>query len=155
MKSNAAASVRGVPIVGRISMASAGIGLLVALSLNGNIARAQDNGSSLPPPDTSSPRATLKTFIDYCNEFHRLTEADRYFDRRSPHHRPLIRGVLDCLDTGELPDYARDDIASESAACLKEILDRVALPPFEEVPDIRAIEAAGGPEKLSRWNVLV
>jgi MscS family membrane protein len=57
------------------------------------------------------------------------------------------------LDTGELPDYARDDIASESAACLKEILDRVALPPFEEVPDIGAIKAAGGPEELSRWNI--
>jgi len=153
MKSNAVASVRVMLSISCIGMAKTGIALLIVISLAGNVARAQDNGSSLPPPDTSNPRATLKTFIDYCNEFHRLTAADRYFDRRSPHHRPLIRGILDCLDTSELPDYARDDIASESAACLKEILDRVALPPFEDVPDIEAIEAAGGPGELSRWNI--
>ena len=153
MKSNAAASAQGVLSVRRIGMANRAIGLLVVISLAGNVATAQDSGSSLPPADTSSPRATLKTFIDSCNEFHRLTEADRYFDRRSPHHRPLVRGILDCLDTSELPDYARDDIASEAAACLKEILDRVALPAFDEIPDVAAIEAAGGPEKLFKWQI--
>ena len=87
----------------------------IMLSLASNIAAAQNDQSSLTLADTSSPRATLKTFIDYCNKFHRTTQADRYFDRRSPRHRPLVRGILDCLDTSELPDYARDDIASEAA----------------------------------------
>lgn len=138
---------------GSIGMIQIGIVLVVIMSSARNVATAQDSVSTLPTADTSSPRATLKTFIDSLNAFHRLTEADRYFDRRSPHHRQIVRNVLDCLDTSELPDYARDDIASEAAACLKEIIDRVALPPFEEIPDVEAIEVAGGPEKLSRWHL--
>jgi MscS family membrane protein len=134
-------------------MVNLGVVLLIALSLSDDVAGSQNDGAVLPPADTSSPRATLETFIGSCNVFYRLTEADRHFDRRSPHHRPRVRRILDCLDTSELPDYARNDIASEAAVCLKEILDRVALPPFEEMPDIEAIEAAGGPEKLSRWHI--
>lgn len=153
MKSKTHASVRPVTSFGRVVIASAKIGLLVVISLAANVAKAQDSSPSLVMADTSSPRATLKTFIGFCNEFHRLTEVDRYFDRRSPHHRPLIRGILDCLDTSELPDYARNDLASEAAACLKEILDRVALPPFDDIPDVAAIAAAGGPEKLSKWHI--
>ena len=130
MKSEVHASVRRVTSCGRAVMASAKIGLLVVIGLATSVARAQNNSPSLAMADTSCPRATLRTFIDFCNEFHRLTEADRYFDRRSPHHRPLVRGILDCLDTSKLPDYARDDIASEAAACLKEILDRVLTASF-------------------------
>ena len=153
MKSKSDGSIRRMTTCGRAVMAGAKIGLLVVISIAERVAEAQDNSSSLAMADTSSPRATLKTFIDFCNEFQQLTEADRYFDRRSPHHRPLVRGILDCLDTSELPDYARDDIASEAAACLKEIMDRVALPPFDEIPDVAAIEAAGEPEKLSKWQI--
>ena len=153
MKSKTHASVRLVTSFGRAVMASAKIGQLVVISFAADVARAQNSSPSFAMADTSSPHAMLKTFIDFCNEFHRLTEADRYFDRRSPLHRPLVRGILDCLDTSELPDYARDDRASEAAACLKEILDRVALPPFDEIPDFTAIAAAGGPEKLSRWHI--
>jgi MscS family membrane protein len=151
MKPIAIALFREMLSVGRAGMAYKGFVLLVLGSLVGSAARAQD-GASLPPADTSSPRATLNTFIDSCNEFYRLTKADRYFDRRSPHHRPRVRRILDCLDTSELPDYARDDIASEAAACLKEILDRTPLS-IEEAPDVEAVEAAGGPEQLSRWSI--
>ncbi len=129
------------------------IGLLIAIALWASVAMAQDSHSSLRLADTSSPRATLTTFIDYCNEFHRITTADRHFNRRSLQHRPIARGILDCLDTSELPDYARFDIASEAATCLKEILDRVELPSWEDVPDVAAIEAAGGPEKLAKWQI--
>ena len=145
MNSIAADSVRGVPSVGRIRMIDTWIVVVVVISLAGNVATAQDSGTSLPPADTSSPRGTLNTFIDSCNEFYRLTEADRHFRSTfSPIIEPLVRRILDCLDTRELPDYARDDIASEAAVCLKEILDRVALPPIEEIPDIEAIEAGRG-----------
>ena len=153
MKPKTHAPVQRVPSFGCTMVAIVKIGLLVVISLEANVAKGQNSSPSLAMADTSSPRATLKTFIDFCNEFHRLTLADRYFDRRSPNHRPLVRGILDCLDTSGLPDYARDDIASEAAACLKEIIDRVALPAFDEIPDVAAIEAAGGPEKLSKWQI--
>jgi MscS family membrane protein len=138
----------------RIGIASSRTALLVVICivLIGSAVNSQNN-ASLPPANTSSPRDTLKTFIDYCNAFYERTEADRHFDRRSPHQRPLVRGALDCLDTSELPDYARQDLAAEAAACLKEIIDRTELPPFAEIPDVAAIEAAGGPEQLSRWHI--
>jgi MscS family membrane protein len=114
---------------------------------------ATEEANVVRPADTSSPRATLKSFIDSCNEFHDLIERAHYFDRSKPQHYAPASRLLDCLDVSELPQFARDDIASEAAVCLKEILDRVKLPPYSEIPDIKAIEAAGGFEKLAQWRV--
>lgn len=103
--------------------------------------------------DTSSPRATLKTFIEACNELDRIIRSDKHLDRYSTMHHPLIERILDCLDVSEMPEFAREDVSGEVAVSLKEILDRVELPPLEEIPDIEAIDKAGGPEKLSRWQI--
>jgi MscS family membrane protein len=115
-------------------------------------ARAQE-GSNSRLAETSSPRATLYSFIDACNELHELIESERHFDRTSPEHRPIVRRILDCLDTSELPEHSRFEVASEAATCIKEILDRITIPPDDEIPDLTAIEAAGGPEKLVRWHM--
>ena len=61
--------------------------------------------------------------------------------------------ILDCLDASELPEFERLEATGEAAACLKEILDRVELPPYDEIPDAKAIEAAGGMEQLSQWRI--
>jgi MscS family membrane protein len=103
--------------------------------------------------DTSSPRDTLRSFIDGCNEYSELVQEDHYFDRNSPDHRHLAERILDCIDTSELPAFAREQRAGEVATCLKEILDREELPPWEKIPDVEAIEAAGGLERLSRWRI--
>ncbi|WP_230269181.1 mechanosensitive ion channel family protein [Blastopirellula sediminis] len=129
------------------------MGALIAFFLLPLEVMAQDAGANLAPPTTSSPRATLKTFIDYANEINRIIQDDRYLDRSDPRHRRLIRGVVDCLDVSQLPEYAREDKAAEAAVCLKEILDRTELPPWDEIPDLEAIDAAGGPEKLSKWQI--
>ena len=103
--------------------------------------------------DTSSPRATLRSFIDACNELYRMIEEIQYADLYSQRNRALIEQVLDCIDASELPDFAREERAGEVAVCLKEILDRHQLPPWEDIPDVAAIEASGGFEKLSRWRI--
>ncbi len=103
--------------------------------------------------DTSSPRATLKSFIDACNEVNRLIHSEKYFDRRSPEHAEVALKVLDCIDQSELPAYARIDLAGEVAVCIKEIIDREELPPWEEIPDEEHIEAAGGLEKFPLWRI--
>ena len=107
----------------------------------------------LLPADTSSPRAMLKSFIDSCNEAFGHIKSTKYYDRSSPEHRALGLRILDCLDVQGLPEYARQLAAGEAAVCLKEILDRVDLPPYDQIPDSEAIEAAGGPDKLSRWQI--
>ncbi|MBC8877224.1 MAG: mechanosensitive ion channel family protein [Planctomycetes bacterium] len=110
-------------------------------------------GEGVKAADTSSPRATLKSFIDACSEIHRIVHREKYFDRSSPEFAQIGRRVIDCLDISELPAFARDERAGEVAVCLKEILDRTELPPWDEIPDSEAIEAAGGFEKLSRWRI--
>lgn len=128
--------------------------LLLAFSLMGPLSpSAAQQTNVVPPSDTSSPRATLQAFIDSCNEMHKLIQLERYFDRTSPKHHPHAMRIIDCLDLSGVPEYERLNVASEAAACLKEILDRVDLPPFEEIPDSEAIRAAGGPEQLTRWRI--
>jgi MscS family membrane protein len=61
--------------------------------------------------------------------------------------------VFDTLDTSGLPAYALEDKAGEAAFYLKEILDRLEVPPWEDIPDHEAIEAAGGQEQLPLWQI--
>jgi len=127
----------------------------LCLALSTTPCRADDSRNALAPADTSSPRATLTTFIDACNEFNQLRRQERYLDRDSTRFRPVVRRLLDCLDTSQLPAYARLDQASEAAVCLKEVLDRVELPPLSEIPgpeDVAAAETDDS-ESLLRWQI--
>jgi MscS family membrane protein len=101
--------------------------------------------------DTSSPRATLESFINACNEANAHIRRAEYIDRSDVRQRPLVNRILDCLDVSELPQYVRRQGSAESAICLKEILDRVEIP--TDVPGQEEIEAAGGPEKLTRYQL--
>jgi MscS family membrane protein len=105
------------------------------------------------PADTSSPRATLKSFLDAMNEVYGLIESRKFLDRRNPQYRAIAMRALDTLDTSDLPAFARVDRAGEAALYLKEILDRLEVPPWEDIPDQTAIEAAGGPEQLPLWRI--
>ena len=102
--------------------------------------------------DTSSPRATLVSFIDTANEIYRVLQRDRFLDRDQPENRALGARVLDCLDISQLPEFARVEYGSEAAVCIKEILDRVELPSIDEIPDAEAV-AANGSDRDSRWRI--
>lgn len=114
---------------------------------------AQVTASEMRAADTSSPRSTLRSFIDACNKLYRLIEENQYVDADDEKTQALAAQVLDCVDATELPEFARVQRAGEVAVCLKEILDRHQLPRWEDIPDVAAIEAAGGFEKFSRWRV--
>ncbi len=103
--------------------------------------------------DTSSPRDTLRSFIDAGNELVALIKRDKFFDESLPEHRRVAERMLDCLDLSEIPLYSRQEMSGEVAVCLKEILDREELPAWEEIPGTPEIEAAGGYESLSIWRI--
>jgi len=103
--------------------------------------------------DTSSPRDTLRSFIEAANDSYDLIQKSGYVDRNSPVAHALAARIVDCIDASELPVFARRDRAADAAAALKEILDRVELPPWDEIPDASEIQAAGGYEELSRWRI--
>ena len=103
--------------------------------------------------DTSSPRATLKSFIEACNEVSELVDEAGYLDRNSADHGRIANRVVDCLNMSETPQFARFQRAAEVAVCIKEILDREEIPNWDQIPDTAEIEAAGGFEKLSTWRI--
>jgi MscS family membrane protein len=103
--------------------------------------------------DTSSPRGTLTLFLDSTNEIYEMTRGPQPLDRTSVEGEALVDRTLSCLDTSRLPEYAREHFAAEAAVCLKEVLDRIPLPPAEEIPGIEAIDTTGSGEKLERWQV--
>ncbi|WP_298868573.1 mechanosensitive ion channel family protein [uncultured Gimesia sp.] len=125
-------------------------GLLFCLSVSTNTAVAEST-SSFSPADTSSPRSTLKEFIDASNEIYGVVRDNKYIDRDSELIRSTAMRMLDCLDLSDLPAFASEARASEVAICLKEILDRTDLPPFDEIPGTEEVTAEG--DKLTRWRI--
>ncbi|MGI9455030.1 MAG: hypothetical protein ACR2NU_00625, partial [Aeoliella sp.] len=103
--------------------------------------------------DTSSPRGTLTLFLDSCNELHELIQKERYFNRTEPEYHRLGQRIISCLDTSQLPEYSREYFDAEAAFCLKEVLDRIPLPPAEKIPGIESVETTDGSEALVRWQV--
>ncbi len=105
----------------------------------------------LEPPSTTSPRATLRCFLETIREAHDLAQARGY-----------KRGVLSevereyfknrgfgCLDLSQVPPAQIDSARAEAATCLKEVLDRIELPPELEWPDEAAVAADG----IERWTI--
>jgi small-conductance mechanosensitive channel len=63
---------------------------------------------------------------------------------------------VECLNLSQVPKNLKKNTGYESAIMLKEVFDRIDLPPFEEIPDAKAIEAEEEKEKiteLSRYRI--
>jgi len=103
--------------------------------------------------DTSSPRATLNSLIQACNDIYDAIRRDRYLDPNIPEHRALAMRIIDCLDASQLPEYSRDKRAGEAAICLKEILDRVEIPLEADIPDDADMDVLGNEKNKYRWRV--
>ena len=126
------------------------IGLFLVLAPDSIWAQEEENFNSA---NTSSPRDTLKSFIDACNEVHRLGTATKNFNRYDPKHIAVIDRAVDCIDQSEFPAFARDERAAEVVVCIKEILDRIEMPPWEEIPDSAMMNATQGEEKLTHYRI--
>ena len=92
-------------------------------------------------------------FLDKTNEVYELTRSGRYVDRTEPEFMTPVTQIFHCLDLSEEPEYSREYYASEVAACLKEVLDRVTLPPSEEIPGPEDVSSLDGGEPLARWQI--
>jgi MscS family membrane protein len=122
--------------------------VLLALLAWPAAARAAED-HPLAPADTSSPRATLESF---------LTTVDAiYADLKSGPPSPAVRDrvrrriarLTSCLDLSEVAPSLVDSKRRQVAVNLKEVLDRIELPPAAEIPDAEAVAA----DKLTRWRV--
>lgn len=95
--------------------------------------------------DTSSPRDTLRTFI---RDFNQGMDAWSKDKTTAEIERPLRRAAA-TFDFSELPAFERISAVLTKMALLKEILDRVELPPFDQVPGDEEVEN----ENISRWLI--
>jgi MscS family membrane protein len=138
--------------------------LLLAIGL-GSPALAQPVAPDvhpLEPPDTSSPRATLQSFVENMKAASEAfislmtiyrQEPGLYFSAQAKVHHARYRTFLNravrCLDLTEVSPTLILRVSLESVLLLKEILDRVDLPDPASVPDAQAMSSAS----LDRWRV--
>jgi MscS family membrane protein len=112
------------------------ISLLVLL-----VSGATGAGHPLEPSDTSSPRATMESFLALTDEAaRRLVE---YRDAPSPATQKALmqagRKIRRLFDLSQVPPTARHEVAGEAYALLWDILARLELPDLEEIPDATAV----------------
>lgn len=118
---------------------------------HGRCAHAQTDPHPLAPPDLSSPRASLTNFLALMNGayFHWKTEGRTYENRVQ--RAAIARLAHQFFDLNDIAPAIRNNVGRETAVYLKEVLDRVALPSLEEIPDAQMIAGkAGG---MNRWTI--
>ncbi|MEM9353253.1 MAG: mechanosensitive ion channel family protein [Planctomycetota bacterium] len=109
--------------------------------------------SPLEPADTSSPRAMLRGFMQDSELAYRvLLESGRAAENLET-IEPVIRRLVQTCDMSEVPAYLHDYKVGEAIVCVREVIDRVGLPSWEEVPDAASLEEEGEHNGLQRWRV--
>jgi MscS family membrane protein len=103
----------------------------------------------LAPLDTSSPRATIASFRATIDRIYANIVAEENTPALWAANRRLIQQALTCLDISALPASLADSEGRQALVCLKEVLDRIPLPPAESIPDAAAAKADG----LKRWRL--
>ena len=125
------------PSIGRVLLM---LGAILTLTLQAVPASTE---YPLEPPDRSSPRATLTSFLDSINRAWELYSAgDPGFDEP-------FRNARGCLDLTDVPPLVFHELSAETALILKEVLDRIELPSTDEIPGVKEVEGLG----LTRWTV--
>jgi MscS family membrane protein len=100
----------------------------------------------LEPPNTASPQDTFRSFVRYINDAVQSWRAEQDATLINDAARRAMR----CLDLSQLPPAVRDELGIEKALLLKEILDRIELPDFEEIPGQEQVAAD---EALASWVI--
>ena len=106
----------------------------------------------LDAPDTSSPRATLKSFQTIMQNAMPIVGKVRTsgFTREiSNELRGLRIQAMRCIDLSQVPKRLRADVGPEAVVLLAEILSRIELPPYEAIPDANALEN----KEVTRWRI--
>ena len=132
-----------------------GCTLLILVAMD--TASGQDNGGrpehlTLAPLDTSSPRATLRSFLSVLPEFEQAVIAYRAAPSRQGVERMLrVRDrAVRVLDLSAIPPALLAKRGTEALYMLFELVARIDLPNLEAVPDATAF-AKDGPRP--HWTI--
>ena len=131
-----------------VTLAALILTLLVALAPGAKaeeIAPKPGTLNPLHPADTSSPRDTLESFIALSVEFAAIGDSESNADR----HHLLFRGLRETMDFSATPYGTSFREQARRILLLNEILKRIELPPFDEVPGDAEV-AAGD---IQSWTI--
>jgi MscS family membrane protein len=99
----------------------------------------------LAPPDTSSPRATLKSFLTNTTiAWNKALSQPKLSKGLSTYGQ---RAIL-CLDLSKTPENYRSRRV-EGVVLLLDVLNRVPLPDFKDIPDSEEVQR----DELTRWLI--
>lgn len=120
---------------------------VAVLACSSAVCAAEDH--PLAPVDASSPRATLASFVATVDAIY----ADLQGSRSTPELRDRLRRRITrggrCLDLSKVAPSLVDSKRRQVAVSLKEVLDRIELPPLAEIPDAKAVAI----DQLTHWRV--
>lgn len=109
------------------------------------ILSAIDDPYPLRTADTSSPRDTLRSFI---RDFNEAIEAWQKDEPAASIYRALYRAG-ETFDATEIAAQDRLAAAAVNMAFLREILDRIELPPFDQIPGDEEVAS----RDITRWTI--
>lgn len=133
------------PLIKRFCFSHILIFILVLLPF-GLTANTTTEAYPLKPPDTSSPRATMKVFMEYMGRAYQTGLVKGPKDETAI---ALLNRAAECLDLSEIAPNIVQDVGIETALLLREIFDRIELPPDKEIPNIKS----AGLDGLTSWTV--
>ncbi len=134
---------------------SARLALLGALLWTAPVARAEAPAHPLRPSDRSSPRATLATFLASGDA---LVQSLEHNYLRSQTRKAFLELALlaepgvRCLDLSHVAPAARFKAGRSAGLALYETLNRIPLPPLEDVPDAEQM-AQRKDGASQRWTI--
>lgn len=123
----------------------------------------------IAPPDTSSPRAALESFLLLMHEAERLwlevrdefqDSGDVFLSDAQQRQLAIVRMFIDkaseVFDLSDIPQTARASTAVEITLQFQEILDRIYLPDLDNVPGEAAgtfLDAQEAANLAARWTL--
>lgn len=130
--------------------------MLISLLFGAACSAQAQSGGGLTAPDTSSPRATLKTFLDSVDAYMDLSldatlsyaASNRsYENEREKRLNDLAElqfiNALETLDLSELPSGFRRVLAIESLVRMTDVIARIVIPDLSDVPGHEMMKDAG------------
>ena len=139
-----------MPMVGlsRVLMSVSLLLLIVAVAAPVVVAQdaeADFDPNPLRPADTKSPRDTLRGFNSSITKALQAWRAGEPWEVVQEHESRAMEAV----DFSQLPKGGRFEEQVETVLYLKEILDRIEVPPYEEIPGSAEVME----KSLTRWTI--
>lgn len=112
---------------------------------------AHDKAHPLAPPDLSSPRATLTNFLALMDRAYARWTSESGTDEDRIEREAIGRIAHQFFDLSDVAPSVRKNVGRETAVYMKEVLDRIELPPWEQIPDEATL--ASKPDRVNHWTI--